>query len=126
MPSVTVYQRTIALLLLLLLLPTAWGQQQDESWHATFRNATEAMRAGQWDEAAAGFSSVIKASPSFAEAYFNLGLVRLQQGNLDDGVTNLTHALTLSPKLRGANLFLGIAQYRENHYGDAIAALKRE
>src|SRR5437763_2514589 len=115
--------RAVVVLSMVVAVCPAWGQQSDEQLRVTFHNATEAMRQGKWEDAAAGFSSVIKASPGFAEAYFNLGLVRLQQGQLDDAVTSLTRAVSLSPKLRGANLFLGIAQYRKNHFGEAIAAL---
>lgn len=127
MPCITLH-RHVALLLLLAALahPLCVRAQEDSQSRTTFRNATDAMREGRLDEAAAGFSSVIKASPGFAEAYFNLGLVRLQQSRLDDALTALTRASALSPKLRGVNLFLGITQYRLDHYGESIAALKRE
>ena len=107
------HRRAVVLVILTVLASPLAGQQPDEQVRTTFRNATEAMQQGQWDEAAAGFTSVLKASPGFAEAYFNLGLVRLQQGRLDDAVATLGRAVAWSPKLRGANLFLGIAQYRQ-------------
>jgi tetratricopeptide (TPR) repeat protein len=103
-----------------------WASAQDPSMESRFRHGTEAMRNGALDEAAGDFSAVIHISPHFAEAYFNLGLVREQQGRFDDAITSLQHALVLKPTLRGANLFLGIAQYRLNHYQPAIAALQRE
>jgi tetratricopeptide (TPR) repeat protein len=84
------------------------------------------MRAGRLDEAAAGFASVIASSSAFAEAHFNLGLVREEQGQNADAVASLQRALQLKPRLRGANLFLGIAEYRLNHLDRAIAAFRKE
>src|SRR5712691_6911645 len=74
---------------------------QDSSMESRFRHGTEAMRNGALDEAAGDFSAVIHISPRFAEAYFNLGLVREQQGRFDDAITSLQHALVLKPTLRG-------------------------
>jgi tetratricopeptide (TPR) repeat protein len=84
------------------------------------------MRAGRLDEAAAGFATIVKDSPEFAEAYFNLGLVREEQGRNEAALTCLDKALALKPRLRGANLFLGIAEYRLNRMDRAIGALRRE
>lgn len=84
------------------------------------------MRNGQLDEAATDFSKAATLNPTFAEAYFNLGLARLQQSRLDDAISALGKSIKLKPRLRGANLFLGIAQYRNNDYPEAITALKHE
>lgn len=47
---------------------------------AEFARATQAMCEGKLEEAGAGFVAVLKLAPAFAEAYFNLGLVRQEQG----------------------------------------------
>ena len=100
----------------------AQGTQVDEK----FRQATEAMRGEHLDEAAEGFASVIAASPTFAEAYFNLGLVREEQGRNEEAIAQFQKALALKPRLRGANLFLGVAEYRLNQLDDAVAAFHKE
>ncbi len=99
---------------------------QTPSSNDHFRQATEAMRAGRLDEAADGFAAVIASSSAFAEAHFNLGLVREEQGRNADAVASLQRALQLKPRLRGANLFLGIAEYRLNHLDRAIGAFRKE
>jgi len=99
---------------------------QGASVNDRFRQATEALRAGHLDEAAAGFSAVIAASPSFAEAHLNLGLVREEQGKNQDAISSFGKALVIKPRLRGANLFLGIAAYRLNKLDKALAALHKE
>ena len=99
---------------------------QGPSANDRFRQATEAMRVGRLDEAAEGFAAVIASSSAFAEAHFNLGLVREEQGRNADAVASLQRALQLKPRLRGANLFLGIAEYRLNNLDRAIGAFRRE
>jgi len=102
------------------------GQAQRATVDQKFRQATEAMRGGHLDEAAEGFASVIAASPNFAEAYFNLGLVREEQGRNEEAISSFQKALALKPRLRGANLFLGVAEYRLNQLDEAIAAFRKE
>lgn len=109
----------------LLLCVGLWGQA-DPRVNDRFREATEAMRGGRLDEAAEGFASVAKAAPTFAEAFFNLGLVREEQGQNEEAITSFERALALKPRLRGANLFLGVAQFRLNQTEKAVAAFKKE
>jgi tetratricopeptide (TPR) repeat protein len=91
-----------------------------------FRQASEAMRAGNLDEAVAGFSSVAKQAPTFAEAHFNLGLAYEELGKHKEAILSFEKALTLKPRLHGANLFLGVAQYKSNQFDAALADIKKE
>src|SRR5713226_2309188 len=91
-----------------------------------FRQASEAMRNGKLDEAAEGFAAIVKEAPTFAEAHFNLGLVREEQGSHSEAIASFERALSLKPRLRGANLFSGIAEFRLNHLDRAVAAVKKE
>lgn len=93
---------------------------------ATFNQATQAMREGRLEEAAAGFAEVVKQSPTLAPAYFDLGLVREEQGKFEESIASFQKALSLRPGLRGANLFLGIAEFRLNHLDEAAAAVRKE
>jgi tetratricopeptide (TPR) repeat protein len=105
---------------------TPFAVGQTTAVNERFRQATESMRAGQLEEAAEGFASVVATSPGFAEAHLNLGLVREEQGKNEEAIASLKKALALKPKLRGANLFLGIAEYRLNQLDAAISALHNE
>jgi tetratricopeptide (TPR) repeat protein len=84
------------------------------------------MRAGDLDAAAAGFAAVVKQQPAFAEAHFNLGLVREEQGKHEEAIASFRKALTLKPRLHGANLFLGITEFRLNHLDQAHTAVAKE
>jgi tetratricopeptide (TPR) repeat protein len=109
-----------------LFLPVIALGQLTPSVAAKFQQGTSSLEQGNLDLAAQAFESVIRESPKFAEAYFNLGLVREQQGDFNAAANTLHHALILKPSLRGANLFLGIAEYRLNQYDAAITALRAE
>ena len=115
---------SVAALVLCAITPS--HAQVEPETSAKFREASEAMRSGDLESAGDGFLAVVKAAPSFAEAHFNLGLVREEQGRLDEAVASFEKALTLKPRLHGANLFLGVARYKQNHFDQALAAVRKE
>lgn len=115
----------VCLYFVLLVVP-AFLQAQTGDAAAQFQQANEAMRAGDLDAAAAGFAATIKLQSAFAEAHFNLGLVREEQGNHDAAIASFQKALALKPHLHGANLFLGIAEFRLNHLDKAHIAVVKE
>jgi tetratricopeptide (TPR) repeat protein len=115
----------LAFAALVMIAVPAQGQLNAEA-KKTFNQGTEAMHSGALQVAADDFSKVTALEPSFAQAYFNLGLVRLLQRQPSAAIEALNKCLRLQPDLRGAHLFLGIAYYRKNDYAKAHAALKRE
>lgn len=115
-----------ALLTVALLASPAFSQAPSPEVGARFAQATQAMRNGNLEEADAGFAAVVKLAPGFAEAQFNLGLVRQQEGRNEEAIQSFQKALTLQPKLRGANLFLGITEFQLNHLDKAAAAVQKE
>jgi tetratricopeptide (TPR) repeat protein len=109
-----------------LLVATALNWSQATAPPPQFEQATEAMRAGNLDAAATGFAAVIRQSPSFPEAHFNLGLVNEERGRYEEAVASFEKALALKPHLHGANLFLGITEFRLNHLEKAHTAVAKE
>jgi tetratricopeptide (TPR) repeat protein len=116
--------------ILLLLVPAALAHRQvtqtSPEIARQFQLATEAMRAGNLEQAGDGFAEILKHAPTFAEAFLNFGLVREEQGRHQEAIANFQKALQLKPRLRGASLFLGISEYRTNHLEAAVAALRKE
>ncbi len=84
------------------------------------------MRSSDWNGAVTSFTRATEILPGSAEAHFNLGLARLQQGQPREAIPAFKRAIELSPRLKGAHLFLGVAQYRLNDYPAAITNLRRE
>src|SRR3989442_4149585 len=118
---------TITFCLCVLLTATYYSSAQLSPDAADkFRQASEAMRAGNLDAAAAGFAEVVKQAPTFAEAHFNLGLVLEEQAHHTEAISSFEKALSLKPRLHGANLFLGVPHYKLNEFDQALAALKKE
>jgi tetratricopeptide (TPR) repeat protein len=109
----------------LMFTVSASGQANLES-KKTFNQGTEAMRNGGLEDAADDFSKAITLEPSFALAYFDLGLVRLLQRQPGKAIEALNKSISLQPRQRGAHMFLGIAYYRKNDYPKALTALKKE
>ena len=84
------------------------------------------MQRGNLNVAGDGFEAAARAAPAFAEAHFNLGLVREEQGRFDEAIASFQKAVALKPRLHGANLFLGIAYFRLNRLDKALAAIQKE
>ena len=85
---------------------------QSAAFQKAFRDGTDAMRAGRLDDAAKDFGEVTKIEPQFAEGHFNLGLVRIQQGQFEEAISSLQRSLALKPARAGqtcssASLFTG-------------------
>jgi tetratricopeptide (TPR) repeat protein len=117
----------VALVLALMsVAPVVLRAQTGPAVDDQFRQASEAMRNGNLEEAGRGFAAVTKAAPTFAEAYLNLGLVREEQGRHEEAISNLQKALGLKPRLHGANLFLGIAHFHLSQLEPAAAAIQKE
>jgi tetratricopeptide (TPR) repeat protein len=102
-----------------------WAQRSPDV-DDQFRQATEAMRHGNLEEAGQGFAAVVKQAPTFAEAHLNLGLVREEQGRHEDAIASFQKALVLKPRVHGANLFLGVANFHLNQLDKAVAAIEKE
>ena len=119
--------RVVALALALLgVVPVVLCAQISPAVEDQFRQASEAMRNGNLEEAGKGFAAVTKAMPTFAEAYLNLGLVREEQGRHEEAITHFQKALGLKPRLHGANLFFGIAHFHLSQLEPAAAAIQKE
>jgi tetratricopeptide (TPR) repeat protein len=114
------------LLCFVLLCVTTSASAQSADVNAVFAQAAQAMREGNLEEAGAGFAAVVKQTPAFAEAQFNLGLVRQEQGRYDEAIQSFKKALALQPRLHGANLFLGITEFKLNHLDKAESAVQKE
>jgi len=114
------------LLCFVLLCVTAAASAQSADVNTEFAQAAQAMREGNLEEAGAGFAAIVKQTPAFAEAQFNLGLVRQEQGRYDEAIQSFKKALALQPRLHGANLFLGITEFKLNHLDKAESAVQKE
>ena len=92
----------------------------------SLRKGTEAIRAGQYEEAEKWFKAAVRASPDNPVARMELGVAELRLGRAADAADLLRKAIASNPELQGANLFLGIAYAQMHRVEESVAALRRE
>jgi tetratricopeptide (TPR) repeat protein len=85
-----------------------------------FREAKQALQAGQLEAAERDFRQVIALDPKSAAAYINLGVVYMREKRWDDALVELGKAQSLSPTEPGIPLNIGLAYYRTNDFSSAI------
>lgn len=81
--------------------------------------ATMLAEAGKLDDAASRLEDAIRANPAYADAYFNLGLVREGQQRLDDAEAAYRTAIKLGPRLAEPHNNLAIVLYARGDYAGA-------
>ncbi|MGI9107216.1 MAG: tetratricopeptide repeat protein [Pyrinomonadaceae bacterium] len=122
-------RQIVMLLMLLAAAPAAaWhapAQSIDARLAAKFKEATEAQRAGKFEEAAVAYGEVVRLRPDIPEVYVNYGLVRYEQKHFADAVKLFEKALAMNSSLDAAHLFLGISYYSLNRLDEAQKALER-
>jgi len=89
------------------------------------QEATDLFKMQRYDEAAAKYQMIIDKYPESLYAWSNLGVVRSQQGKLQDAEKALQQAVKLSPNDAFSYRNLGIVYYQLNLNDAAIDALER-
>jgi tetratricopeptide (TPR) repeat protein len=79
---------------------------------------------GDFEAAAAEFSTVLRLDRFNSSAHYGIGLVRLQQGELADAESEFLHALSLQPKAVAVQESLGQTLVREHKWNDALPVLR--
>ncbi len=89
------------------------------------QEATDLFKMQRYDEAAAKYQMIIDKYPESLYAWSNLGVVRSQEGRLQDAMKALQRAVALSPNDAFSYRNLGIVYYQLNQNDAAIDALER-
>src|SRR5882724_6688864 len=77
----------------------------------------------KYAEAIREFEAATELAPDFAEAQFNLGVIRLRESRAEDAVAPLKRAAQLNPRLAGAQKHLGVAYAMLGKQSDAANSL---
>ncbi|MGD9972532.1 MAG: tetratricopeptide repeat protein [Desulfatirhabdiaceae bacterium] len=72
-----------------------------------------------WDSAAAIQKNFMETHPTYADAYYRLGIIHLGQGKLDLAIHNFQKAVSFNPNYIEARIKLGISQAFAGNYDDA-------
>jgi Flp pilus assembly protein TadD len=89
------------------------------------QEATDLFENKHYDEAAAKYQTIIDKYPESLYAWSNLGVVRSQQGKLQEAMKALQQAVKLSPNDAFSYRNLGIVYYQLGQNDAAIDALER-
>ena len=89
------------------------------------KDGIEAMRRGDWKQAAVAWSQCVKLDPGNAGAWANLGKVQLQQKDTAAAIASLEKAVALQPALSEAWMALGMACDADKAPMRAVSCLAR-
>ena len=90
----------------------------------TAQQAADLFKMQRYDDAADKYQSIIDKYPESLYAWSNLGVVRFQQGKLNEALKALQQSVKLSPSDAFSYMNLGIVYYQLNQYENAIDALE--
>ena len=76
-------------------------------------------------EATEKYNKAILIKPNFAEAYYNLGLVLKEQGNLEEAASNFSKAISYKPDYAEAHNNLGITFKKRGKLEDAVKVIQK-
>ena len=113
-----------AILLLLLLAPFVFGQQEESSdLSSLLAAAQQAQAANNYAAAANDYAQAVKLRPHLAELRANLGLMQYQAGKYSEASQSFRQALKINPSLYVPTLFLGVDSVRGGKPAAAISLL---
>ena len=82
------------------------------------------LAAGQTGEAIKEFSRLIDAGPATAwEAYYNRGIARRAQGDVDEAIADLTKTIAINPVFDDAYFYRAIAYRNKGRFSEAVSDL---
>jgi len=90
-----------------------------------FVEGSRAQQEKQLPEAAAAYRKAIQLDPSYFEAYYNLGVVSVQSGNVSAGLAAYETALALQPDSHDARFNFALALKQANYPADAASELEK-
>ncbi len=106
-------------------LPFAGKLEQDTFQRNDFTYGVAMFQHGYLDQAALSFQQVIAAKPDNADAYYNLGTLKLQQKDLAGASEHLQQALRLKPSYPEAWNNLGMIAAQSGQFDEAIDDFKK-
>lgn len=77
-----------------------------------------------WDSAEMFQTKIMKIHPTYADAYYRLGIIHLGKGEIDRAINNFQEAVRFNPDYTEARIKLGISQAFAGRYAEAENNLK--
>jgi tetratricopeptide (TPR) repeat protein len=80
---------------------------------------------GDLKSAEAAFRKVTRLAPKYAEAWVNIGITHLREGNLAAAQQALDTALKMRPNVAGVHYYLALVAKSQGEYDQALVHLKK-
>jgi len=90
-----------------------------------FREAVQLLEDGEWNYSIERFTEVVKLNPHNARAYFLLGRISAQHGNIADAISCLEKSLAEDPLMLEAYFLLALLRLEEGSMDETINLLKK-
>jgi tetratricopeptide (TPR) repeat protein len=85
------------------------------------RRGSEYFKKGDYDQAIADFTQVIRLAPNEDSGYYIRGVVYNEKGDFDRAIADLTQAIKLDPNRAGIYEYRGVAYNKKGDFDRAIA-----
>src|SRR5947209_13128905 len=95
------------------------GLERRAALHA-LRMGARFIKARSWETAGVWLRQAVQIRPDFFEAYFLLGDVYLEMGQMGEAVESYEQAIRLKPDDTNAHLKLGLAYVAQNNWNAAL------
>lgn len=107
------------LLLIICCLMSAPQHLYAENFQDSFNHATELFKNGNYSGATAEYQKTVSINPQCQQAFFNLGLIMIQEDKFDKAIEYLKQALEIDPEYTKAHLYLGMSYQKKEQYAAA-------
>ena len=104
----------------LFFAPVALMGLSSDTAKQTFESATQALHAGDYPAAEAGFNKVLRLDPRNVSALANLGVLYAKTHRYGKAIEAYQRVLEISPQLREIQLDLGLAYLKQEDYERAL------
>src|ERR1700757_4771584 len=105
-----------AVAIVLLSAPLTVSGVATDTARQTFEAAMQALNAGDYSAAEAGFTKILAADPRNVSALANLGVLYAKTHRYGKAIQAYQRALRVSPHLREIQLDLGLAYLKQEDY----------
>jgi tetratricopeptide (TPR) repeat protein len=79
----------------------------------------------KFEEAKDKWMQAVTIDPNFASAYYNIGNACESEGKFEEAKKNFVQAISVSPNMADAYYRLGVIMYKQRHYAQSGALLRR-
>jgi len=100
-------------------------EEKEKRETKVFREAVQFLERGDYNYSIDKFMEVLKINPDNARAYFLLGRISAQQGNITDAISCLKKSLDKDPLLLESYYLLALLRLEEGNIDEGIALLKK-